>query len=317
MNPFFLDKVKASHILKGLRRQTTKEQIEADNLQSVTITKWFKTTHNTVPFGYRNSEWQSVVSQFQPGDQFWEYEYDVRGVKCGYALIREKEVIWYHQTSAVYSTDEGLTRTQLNANQYKPQTDQITKAADLIRCYSAASAGACCDILDVLKIPVSGNLQNALMAESMSFYISMVQSELMMRRKGATKEHYQLVERDIGRALSQLGIRHKDFFVFSMFHSDERFRKDVFRYYRGSMAEFGLFVAHIQGFASRNELNIPSDDSFEMAVSIFYFRMINICGYSECVDSTTQLAANKKLIAINGDYITEFLDLMRQSLDAC
>jgi hypothetical protein len=142
----------------------------------------------------------------------------------------------------------------------------------------------------------------------------MSQSELMMRRKGATKDDYQEVEREIGRALTELGLKDEEFFVFAMFHKDERFRQDVFRYYRGCMAAFGLSDAHIQGFAKRHDLNIPRDDSFEMAVLVFHFRMINICRFSGCVDSATQLVATGKIIEINGRYVTEFLDLMRQSL---
>lgn len=312
-----MDKVKVGFILTGLKRKTTREQIEANNLQSVSVTKWFKATHKLVPFGYRNDKWQSAISQLQVGDQFWEYEYDVRGVKRGYALVRNNQVIWYEQTSAVYTTDEGLSATPLVASSThgKLLPDHIRKIADLIRLYSAASSGACCDVLEVLKIPLSDNLLNALMAESMSFYISMSQSELMMRRNGATKDDYQKVEREIGRALSELGLKDKEFFLFAMFHTDERFRRDVLRYYHGCMADFGLSDAFVQGFAGRHALKIPRDDSFEMAIFIFYFRMINICRFGDYVDNATQLVAAGKLIEINGGYITEFLDLMRQSLN--
>ena len=313
-----MDKVKVGFILTGLKRRTTREQIEANNLQSVSITKWFKTTHKLVPFGYRNDEWQRATSQLQVGDQFWEYEYDVRGVKRGYALVRNNQVIWYEQTSAVYTTDEGLSTTPLVTSSTHDNLlpDHIRKVADLIRCYSAASASSCCDVLEVLKIPLNGDLLNALMTESLSFYISMSQSELMMRRKGTSKDGYHEVTREIDRALSELGLKDRDFFPFAMYHKDDGFRQDVFRYYRGCAAAFGLSDSHIQSFASKHSLKVPNDDSFEMAVFIFYLRMVNICRLSNYVDNPTQLVATGKIIEINGRYVTEFLDLVRQSLDS-
>jgi hypothetical protein len=108
--------------------------------------------------------------------------------------------------------------------------------------------------------------------ESMAFFMSVVLSEVMQKKKGSTKEEFEKYYRELGMAIGNVGIAQPSFFSYAMFPVENDFKASTLEYYRGVFSE--SYVGTMRHYAHRYELNMPDKPGFEMATMAFICELL-------------------------------------------